>query len=519
MEYCNDFADASSRRAALRAALGLTGLAAASLVGSAFVETAYAASGTAERMLVVLSLRGAADGLSLVVPHGDPVYYQARPSIAIQKEALLAPDSFFGLHPAFEPVLPMWNQGKIAAIHAAGQLVTTRSHFAAMEEVEDADPGSAARVGWLNRLMAQKSGPAAHLSTVQLGSVVESTQISGPTPTLAAQELDQVRLTGPEDEWAAPYRQAMNKVWDADSSFIGGKGRGALNLANLLNNKVGDSTVAYPSGDLGKALSDTARLLKANVGAEVVTVDQGSWDHHQWLGNLNDGSLKRMAVPLGQALAAFFADLGPLADRVTVVTVTEFGRRVKENGNQGLDHGHGSVMFVLGAGVKGGYYGRWPGLENAQDADLAVTTDYRDVLAEVVASVYPERSLSSIFPQLSHAPVGFMERTVVGDPDAVTPLLPKEFYLSSPATKGRPLVGRRVTVVPPELSAEATAANVALSYRWEVIAKDSTITKVGSGPSVRVRREWRGKTLQVKVSGIAEGYRRRTITLRLGRVR
>ena len=149
----------------------------------------------------------------------------------------------------------------------------------------------------------------------------------------------------------------------------------------------------YPvNSDLARALASTARTIRADIGAEVITVDHGSWDHHTWIGQPDNGNLRRMADEFALSLAAFLTDLGPLADRVTVVTLSEFGRRVKENANQGLDHGYGNVMFLVGAGVKGGsYYGSWPGLTNTTDADLLVTTDYRSVLSEVVTA--PARRL------------------------------------------------------------------------------------------------------------------------------
>lgn len=165
---------------------------------------------------------------------------------------------------------------------------------------------------------------------------------------------------------------------------------------------------SYPGGDLASALAATARTIRADVGAEVITVDHGSWDHHQWIGTPGNGNLQRMADEFASATAAFFKDLGPLASKVTLVTISEFGRRVKENASQGLDHGHGNVMFLMGAGVKGGYYGNWPGIQNTADADLLVTTDYRSVLSEVIRTRFPTRSTATVFPGFAPAAVGVM---------------------------------------------------------------------------------------------------------------
>ena len=163
----------------------------------------------------------------------------------------------------------------------------------------------------------------------------------------------------------------------------------------------------YPNSELGTALHGCARTIRADVGAEIITVDHGSWDHHTWIGQPDNGNLKNMADAFAGAVAAFFADLGPLADKVTLVTISEFGRRVVENANQGLDHGHGNVMFAMGAGVKGGYYGTWPGLTNTSDADLLVTTDYRSVLNEVVTRRL-NASTAQVFPGLAPQDLGFV---------------------------------------------------------------------------------------------------------------
>lgn len=524
---CADFTNSFTRRTAIRAAIGVAaGLAVTTSYGDAFVETAYATGGAkAGRVLVVLSLRGGADGMSLVVPHGDPVYYQARPDIAIPKGDLLAGDAFFGLHPAFAPLLPLWNAGRVAAIHAAGQEVTTRSHFAAMEEVEDADPGSPQRVGWLNRMISLRGDGVGDSTALQLGDAVLATQLVGPAPAVSAGELGGLSLAGPGDDYAAAWETGLSRLWQNAPSSVSAGGARAIAVANAYAPALAqaEGAVAYPEGSLGEALQATAKVLKSDVGAEVVTIDQGAWDHHEWVGDLDDGNLKRVAEPLAQGLAAFFADLGSVADRVTVVTISEFGRRVRQNPARGLDHGHGNVMFVLGAGVKGGYYGRWPGLENTLDSDLAVTTDYRDVLSEVVAKLYPERSLAAVFPDFHHTSLGFMMGSAGDNRDGEetvgpTKKLPKTFFSSFGKRRGVARVGARLTGPAPSFTAAGKRARVRVAYRWETVSGKKT-RKRGSKRTHRIPRSYQGKRLRLRVTYSAQGYKPREKVFDWGRVK
>jgi uncharacterized protein (DUF1501 family) len=410
---CDEFRG-TSRRGFLRGSLAIGGATAMTVAhGTAFTETSYAASGVADRVLVVLSMRGACDGLSLVVPHADRVYYDARPRIAVPSDQLLVKDGFFGLHPALAPLLPLWNAGKMAAVHATGLPVPNRSHFSAMEEVEDADPGSKARIGWLNRLVG-RDGAGSPLEAIQMGGGVPSAAVSGPQPVLVTQDVSSVRLAGPTGtKEEAGRRQALQTAWGASSTDLGAGVRAALAVVDDFapvhaTAQTPENGTVYPNNDLAAALKSSARTIRADVGAEIITVDHGSWDHHTNIGTTAGGNIKSRTDEFAGAVSAFFADLGPLADKVTLVTISEFGRRVKENANQGLDHGHGNVMFVMGAGVNGGrYYGSWPGLSNTTDADLLVTTDYRDVLSEIITSRF-DASPSEVFPGLTPRTVGVM---------------------------------------------------------------------------------------------------------------
>ncbi len=416
---CPDYDEA---RLALsrRAFLGGTALAGGALaLGPGLSDTGHGAYAVTHRtatrlasatgsVLVLLSLRGAADGLSLVVPHGDPAYYAARPRIGVPHSALLAPDPMFGLHPALAPLLPMWNAGSLAAVHATGMAAPNRSHFAAMEAIEDAAPGSNERNGWLNRLLGELPG-ASPLQGTAMGNQVP-TSLFGAHPAFVVGRVDQAKVAGTDED--GRRLAALKHAWKGNGR-MGQAVRDAISGAETFGAArdlpVQESAAApYPDTSLGKALADVSRIVRAGVGAEVVTVDQGDWDMHTDLGTLEWGEMKRNAGDLAGSIAAFFADLGPAADRVTLVTLSEFGRRVKENDDYGTDHGFGNVMFVAGAGVRGGrYYGSWPGLANSLDADLLVTTDYRSVLTEVVTRRFGV-SVAQVFPGFAPQAVGVM---------------------------------------------------------------------------------------------------------------
>ena len=397
---CEEFA-VVSRRSLLRGALALGG--ATTMVGSAVVSASASSVVPATSVLVVLSLRGAADGLSLVVPHGDQAYYDARPRIAIPQDKLLAADAFFGLHPNLAPLLPLWNAGKVAAVHATGLPAPNRSHFSAMEELEDADPGSSKRVGWLNRLVGTRD----HHSPLQGVGVVSGpppTELVGPVPLMMVGSVDDMAVAG-DDQYdtdpAGKRRRSLETLWGDDHSPLGRAMRATLQATTDFTpvRSTTDNSAAYGDSDLGRALSEVARVIRGDVGVEVLTVDQGDWDMHTALGTLEWGQMIKNAGDLATAVAAFFGDLGPQTDKVTLVALSEFGRRVAENDNYGLDHGYGNVMFVAGAGVRGGYHANWPGLANSYEADLTVTTDYRQVLADIVSARFGA-SVAKVFPGL-----------------------------------------------------------------------------------------------------------------------
>lgn len=409
---CDDYS--VSRRTVLKSA-GLAGLAgvATSMFGDVMTSTVFGASDA--NVLVVVSLRGGADGLSMVVPHAEPAYYSSRPTTAIAPGRLLFPDAMFGLHPSFAALSPAWLLGQVAVVHATGMAVPNRSHFEAMEAVEDADPGTSARVGWLNRMIGGLSSTSDLFDGVSLGNAITPTSLQGPRPTLSTEEF--ASLKGPFSSDPVLRQRVADSLYAQyrkKGGLVGQAGLGALALterASSIAGTIDDGPLAgviYPKDSpLSNALKTTAGLIRAKVGVKAVAVDSGGWDQHVELGYRVDMTIKDLA----QSLAAFFLDLGPDAGRVTVVTVSEFGRRLQENGAGGVDHGYGNMMLVMGGGVRGGkYYSRWPGLSSGKqvDGDLAVTTDYRSVLAEILRSRFASLDTSKVFPGLTYNPLGFM---------------------------------------------------------------------------------------------------------------
>ena len=415
-DCCADYLRAASlsRRSFLGGVAATSALTVStSLFGQAVRQTSYAAT-TGGNVLVVLSFRGGIDGMGMVVPHGDPAYYSARPTIGVPRTSLLATDAMFGLHPRLAPLKWLWDGGEMAAVHAVGMAVPNRSHFVAMEIIEDADPGSSLRQGWVNRMVGL-DGDSSAVEAVHLGDATPPTLVSGPRPTLASDGLD-LTLTGTDNGWGPRRTNQLNMVWSQAAGGLGTAARSALEAVGTIAPVAAAKytpAVPYPTGfpatDLSAALKDTAQLIKADIGTEVVSVDFGSWDFHDGYGTVASGNMQAMTGAFAASVDAFMRDLGALRSKVTLVTISEFGRRTKENGNRGLDHGWGNMMLVMGAGVRGGrYYGRWPGLTATVDGDLAVTTDYRQVLGEVVHKRFADKDVTQVFPGLGYAPLGLM---------------------------------------------------------------------------------------------------------------
>ncbi|MBT0772089.1 DUF1501 domain-containing protein [Kineosporia sp. J2-2] len=400
-----------SRRTLFRmAAVG--GLTTASTVsGATLAFGAPAGTGT----LVVLSLRGGFDGLSAVVPVGDANYAKARPGIQVTASQSLKIDSMFGLNPAMQPLLKLFQNGTMAAVHAVGQADPTRSHFEAMAEMERAAPDSNLRTGWIDRTLGSLGDPGGFAGS-QVGSGSMPDSMIGPNAKFAMNSIAGVKLSVGEDLVPlARWRSAMKTLHTGAAPELSApmtNALGAVGKMSTLNKATSKSVkeLGYPETALGNALHDVARLIKADLGLRVATVDYGNWDMHVNLGKATSGAwMYRQLEEMSKALAAFAAELGTEAlNRTTLLTLSEFGRRVAENGSGGLDHGHGNVVLALGGGLNKGVHGKWPGLAagNLVDGDLASTTDYRSIVSEVLKKRVGVDSTTDIFPGYKPKTVG-----------------------------------------------------------------------------------------------------------------
>lgn len=358
-----------------------------------------------KKTLVAIFQRGAADGLNIVVPHGEPDYYKLRPTIALPKESLLDLDGFFGLNPALAPLKPLWDAKNLAIIHAAGSPDPTRSHFDAQDYMESGTPGRKSTAdGWLNRALLPADHPSS-VRAVSLGAALPRT-IRGRNAAVAVESIASFHVKD------AAASQQFETLYGSDS-ILGGTARTTFDAVKLLRSLGENTATGYPRGKFGESLKQIAHIIKANAGLEVAFADLGGWDHHvNEVGqNPTEGQLAQRLTEFGTALAAFHTDLGARMEDVVVVTMSEFGRTARENGNRGTDHGHANAMLVMGAGVKGGkVYGKWPGLQPEQlyqNRDLAVTTDFRDVLGEAVHHHLGNQKLESVFPGYSASPARF----------------------------------------------------------------------------------------------------------------
>jgi uncharacterized protein (DUF1501 family) len=370
-----------------------------------------------KKRLVVIFQRGAADGLNIVVPHGEPDYYSMRPSIHIPRSAVIDLDGFFGLHPSLSPFESLWRQRHLAIVHATGSPDVTRSHFDAQDFMESGTPGvKSTEDGWLNRALHSLPQPAnrSALRAMVMGPSLPRI-LSGNEPAFAMNHISDFGVKG-RNPASAPIADTFAMYNQSVDSVLQGNGQQTFEAVKMLKtadppNYFPASRINYPRGQFGDSLKHLAQFLKADLGVQVVFADIGGWDHH-----VNEGSTKgRIANILrefSQSLSAFWIDLGDLAEETVIVTMSEFGRSARENGNRGTDHGHGNVMFVIGSTVKGGkVYGPWPGLDPSQlyeGRDLAVTTDFRRVLGEAVDRHLGNRSLDQVFPGFDNQPERFL---------------------------------------------------------------------------------------------------------------
>lgn len=401
-----------SRRVFLRdSAIAMVGVGASPL----WLERAvYAQSAGARRrkILVAIFQRGAADGLNIVVPHGERSYYNLRPTIAVprpsaniaQEDSVIDLDGTFGLHPSLAPLKPLWDSKQLAIVHAAGSPDPTRSHFDAQDYMESGTPGLKSTAGgWLNRALPPATGKQSPVRAVSLGPTLPRS-LRGDNEAIAIESLANfnVREASAANTIEAMYAGAGDQV-------LNGAGRATFEAVALLNSLrktpyQPSAEAKYPAGKFGESLKQIAQLIKADVGVEVAFADLGGWDHHvQEVGaKASLGVLATRLTEFGAGLAAFYRDLGDRMEDVVVITMSEFGRAARENGNRGTDHGHANAMFAMGGAVQGGkVYGQWPGLEPEQlyeKRDLALTTDFRDVLGEAVNLHLGNPAVEKVFP-------------------------------------------------------------------------------------------------------------------------
>ena len=362
-----------------------------------FLVRAAHAAPPSGKVLVAIFQRGAVDGLSMVMPFGDPGYAGVRPSIGLQ-----APrrgdldragdlDGFFALHPALSPLVPLWTSRTLAIVHACGSPDTTRSHFDAQDYMESGTPGvKSTSDGWLARAIGARPATSTPFRAVAIGPVLPRT-LQGDVGAVSMQSLERFDVRAGSDTTARAGFESLYEQGVRD--LLHGTGRETFEAVKMLRSAKASrippaNGAEYPRVPLGEALRQVAQLIKADVGLEVAFADMQGWDTHVGQGN-ERGQLALRFRDFGGALAAFARDLGDKMADVVVLTMSEFGRTVAENGNRGTDHGHATAMLIFGGGVRGGrVYGRWPGLDRHQlfeGRDLAVTTDFRQLFAEVAA--------------------------------------------------------------------------------------------------------------------------------------
>jgi uncharacterized protein (DUF1501 family) len=403
---CDPAATGPSRRALLA---GFGGLAAAA--GVAAPQLAFAAGPARGDVIVQVFLRGGWDGLSAVVPWSERAYHVSRPGLRVPESAVTKLSSQFGLHPALSGLHPMYKRGHLAIVHAVGSTAPTRSHFDAQEWVERGTPGSKSIAsGWLGRHLATRPGS----SPFRALAIGHSAQISlhGPVQAIALRTIRDFKVLAADSERTL-VETTLDRLYAGLDHAMAGHARTTVSavrrVAALTRTEYKPANGAkYPANETGRQLAEVARLIRAGVGLEAACVDVHGWDMHSGMGGYKDGQMTTRLAELASALNAFYVDLGALR-RVTVVVMSEFGRRVDENGSGGTDHGAGTAMLVLGSGIRGGrVYTRWPGVGVKQrvNGDLAVTTDYRSVLAEVVARRGLNNNLRTVFPRFAPRFVG-----------------------------------------------------------------------------------------------------------------
>ena len=372
-------------------------------------------------ILVSIFLRGGADGLNLVPPHAEDAYYAARPSVGVGRpdqrlNIVSAPavdlDGFFGLHPGLRPLLPLYEQKHLAIVHAVGSDDQTRSHFEAQDLMDRGGAGEQnLGSGWLARHLRTRSEQRSPLSAVAIADTLPES-LRGSPGASAVRNVEEFSIMVPQQHRSG-FDAALRQLYAREAGELGQAGLQVLETIDTIDRLRKDANQnaesgTYPDGRFGDGLRQVARLIKAEVGLEVACIDLDGWDTHF----VQDTSFGRLAGELGQGLAALAEDIRPFWNRVTIVTITEFGRRLQENVSLGTDHGRASAMFVLGGNVQGGrVFADWPGLASDHleaPGDLRVTTDYRNVLGEIVATRLRNNRVAEVFPGLKLQPLNLV---------------------------------------------------------------------------------------------------------------
>lgn len=387
-------------------------------------RTAMAQStrGTDRPIIIAIFQRGAADGISMVVPFGDEGYRGGRPQIAIpepgksgNQDAAIDLDGFFGLHPALSPFKPIYEAGHLAIVHAVGSPDSTRSHFDAQDYMETATPGRKSTPdGWLNRYMQIKKDAKVTPFRAVAFSPNLPRALMGRAPALAMTNISDFGVRG--GQAGGQVAKGFEALYSqASGDLLYGAGRESFEAVKMLKSAnprqyQPANGAGYPRSPFGQSLLQIAQLIKADVGVEVAFTDSGGWDTHANQG-ASRGQLANRLQDFAQGIAALYRDLGDRMSNVVILTMTEFGRTIRQNGSGGTDHGHASCLFALGGPVKGGkVYGKWPGLAADQlfeGRDLALTTDFRDVFGEVAARHMRAKNLKPIFPGFDPNPSNF----------------------------------------------------------------------------------------------------------------
>ena len=414
-ERDSQWAGGFNRRTFLKAGLGVGVAALGSQLVTSRVSYAAAAEGSAVGTLVVIFLRGGMDGLSLLVPTTDPALVASRPHVAVRQSSLIALDTArgFGLHPALAPLQSLITAGKVAAVPAVSTPDLSRSHFQAQDCLERGSTNSLTS-GWLDRVL-EASGPGTTFRSVAVGGMTPRS-LMGTSGSIAMGSLDSIKLDVDASETdrtttalAALYTGIDHPIAKQTTLALGA----LATVASIRAAQPATPAVTYPEGNFADALASLAMLIKADAGVRVACIDVGGWDTHTGMGDVDSGDIMRHLGDLAKALAAFTADIGTAAlDKTTIVTMSEFGRRVEENASGGTDHGHGGAVLVIGGGVNAGVHGRWDGLgaEVLESGDVPGWNDYRDVLTEVVTSrldLTPGQ-MAGVFPDWHAEPVGLM---------------------------------------------------------------------------------------------------------------